>query len=170
MAGLTARVSFTGPLFATGATLAAIGRTVDAMLLRVGLFGHKRVQTRTPVGWHGAATGLRGSIFHELIGTPIRRGVLITHGKDYGDVVEVGRRPGRRPPIVPITLWVRGKLGVTDPKASRALAFYVQKKIALRGYAGHRMFARSFPAIKAEFQREAATLTADVAKILNGAP
>jgi hypothetical protein len=163
--GLRARVTLTGPLTAPPRLLRAIEDATDAMLLRVGTFGERIVKDNTPVGWHGAASGLRGSIFHELTGRPSQRGVLITHGMAYGDIVEFGRRPGKRPPFDPIWLWVRRKIGLTGPAAYR-FARYVQDKIGRSGYAGFFMFKRSFPVIEDEFNREGEILRATVARIL----
>ena len=46
--------------------------------------------------------------------------------------LEIGRRPGKMPPIEPIEKWVIGKLNVPEDEA-RGVAFAIAKKIAEKG-------------------------------------
>lgn len=101
----------------------------------------RRVKLLTPVGVLGEA-GLRGSIHGEVRGTPARTAVIGT-SIVYGAVVEHGRRPHQaRPPIAPLELWVRRKLGVPADRA-RGVAFAVAWKIARKGFKGAKMFQRA---------------------------
>ena len=103
----------------------------------------KEVAERTPAGVGGAA-GLRGSI----------EGKVLTFGRtvygsvdtplEYGEVRELGRRPGKGfPPPGPIELWVRSILGV-DEKKVKSVAFLVARKIAVKGFEGAHMFERAW--------------------------
>jgi hypothetical protein len=103
----------------------------------------KEVVERTPMGVGGAA-GLAGSVFGEvrsfgkkvtgIVGTPL----------EYGEVVEMGRRPGRAmPPVGPIALWAQRILGVPENE-SRSVGFAIARKIAVKGTKGARMFERAW--------------------------
>lgn len=103
----------------------------------------KEVVERTPMGVGGAA-GLAGSIFGEVrsfgkkvtgtVGTPL----------EYGEVVELGRRPGRAfPPVAPIALWAQRILGVSE-KESKSVGFAIARKIAIKGTKGAKMFERAW--------------------------
>lgn len=165
MAG--ARIILSGPILTQpAATAARIAQRVDATLLDIGLAGQRLVQTRTPVGASFKGAGLYDSIFHELRGSPIRRSVLISHGRPYGDIVEAGRRPGL-PPFGPILWWVRRKVGLSGRQAF-AFARYVQKKIGRAGYIGFGMFKRTMPEVEALVRRVTPVLQAEIAAIMNG--
>jgi len=51
-------------------------------------------------------------------------------------VIEYGRRPGVGIPILPLMEWVRRKLGVTDYKQQRSIAFAISMKAKRQGRAG----------------------------------
>jgi len=100
---------------------------------------------RTPAGVGGAA-GLRGSVhggvmrqgksFRGFWGTPL----------EYGEVIEEGRRPGKAmPPVHPIALWARSKLGVPTDEAESA-GFAIARKIAVYGFEGAHMFEEAWEA------------------------
>ena len=48
-------------------------------------------------------------------------------------VLNSGRKPGTFPPIEPILDWVRGKLGISDEKEARSVAFVIARKISQSG-------------------------------------
>jgi hypothetical protein len=110
------------------------------------------VMQRTPVGVGGSA-GLRGSIFGEVRGdNKSVRGIWGTPLK-YGEVIELGRKPGGNfPPVSPIEIWVRRKLGITE--GSEGVALAIARAIHRRGYSpngdvgpdGARMFEKAWEA------------------------
>lgn len=53
--------------------------------------------------------------------------------RNYGFFVEFGRRPGRRPPVRVLSLWVKRRLGEKDPDDNRRLSFLIARKIGKRG-------------------------------------
>lgn len=112
---------------------------IGAGLVEIGLIFERTVKEETPLG---ATKLLRGSTFSEPRGTPIRE-VLVAQTQIYSPIVERGRRPGRFPPIGPIELWVRRKLGV-DPGQSKGVAFVIARKIAQKGTSGAAMFFKGF--------------------------
>lgn len=78
------------------------------------------VVQRTPAGV-GGASGLRGSIG----ATEPRvsaRGADVTVGSplEYAEPVEYGRRAGKQPPVDPLILWAKRKLGLPEEEATRA--------------------------------------------------
>lgn len=94
-----------------------------------------------PAGVGGAA-GLRGSIYGETVVMGEQIVGKVAHSSLYGDIVEMGRRPGKFPPTAPIALWVRSILGVSGAEA-KAVTFLVARKIARKGYKGAWMFKRA---------------------------
>lgn len=103
----------------------------------------RRVRLRTPVGVFGDGGGLRGQIFGEVRGTPARE-AYIGHTSVYGDVIELGRRPG---PISEtgresIRLWVQKVLRPAGDRLDQ-VAFAVTQKIRTRGFPGAHMFQRA---------------------------
>lgn len=120
-------------------TLDEMEKTMDRIVRRL----ESEVVLRTPAGVGGDA-GLRGSIAGEvkafgrsvagIVGTPL----------EYGEVVELGRRPGKRmPPVDPIALWARRKLGVPENKA-KSVGFAIARKIAVEGFEGAHMFEKAW--------------------------
>jgi hypothetical protein len=102
-------------------------KTVDTL--------EQAITTRTPVN-----TGLlRGSIATSVRGTTTSVMGEVMTPLFYGIVVEVGRRPGRFPPIRPIQLWVIRK-GIAPVGQSKAVAFLIARAIARRGTEGAFMF------------------------------
>ena len=112
---------------------------VGATLIEMGLVMENTVKEETPLG---ATKILRGSIFSEPRGTPIRE-VLVASTQLYAPIVERGRQPGKFPPIGPIELWVRRKLGI-DPGKSKGVAFVIARSIARKGTKGAAMFYKGF--------------------------
>lgn len=109
------------------------------------------VKLETPV-----STGnLRGSITHEITGTPVNLVGMVITPLLYGEVVERGRRPGKMPPIAPIELWVirqgfewtyKTKSGGTRPMTTHQMAYIIARAIGKRGTKGAAMFAKGFEA------------------------
>lgn len=87
--------------------------------------------------------------------------------------VEDGRRPGRKPPLAPILLWVRRVIAPPEEDA-KGIAFAIRYKIgkegtkAWRQMGGRHMFEFGFNAGKSTvdrfFGRATARITADLAK------
>jgi len=104
-----------------------------------------------PEGALGGSGGLRGSVFHELRGTPIRT-LIAGWGAPYADVVSRGRRPGKWPPRGPIELWVRKVLNVPEKRIASA-TFLVQRKIGTRGTRGSAFVERTLSRLEPLAQR-----------------
>jgi hypothetical protein len=54
-------------------------------------------------------------------------------GNDYIEVLDRGRGPGRFAPVDNIRDWVRSKLGITEEKELKQVAFLVNRKLAREG-------------------------------------
>ena len=103
----------------------------------------KEVVERTPRGVGGAG-GLAGSISGEVVSAGGRVTGIVGTPVEYGVVVELGRRPGKRmPPTAPIALWAQRKLGLTEKEASSA-AFAIARNIAAEGFEGAKMFGQAW--------------------------
>lgn len=74
---------------------------------------------------------------------------------EYAIVLEKGRKPGKGIPIEPLTLWVKRKIGVSDERAARSMAFAISRKAKRRGIAPkpfvEPMFTAALPAINSAF-------------------
>ena len=57
----------------------------------------------------------------------------ITYSAPYADSIEFGRSPGQMPPVDALMKWVSRKLGVSDPKEARSVAWAVATAIKQRG-------------------------------------
>lgn len=86
---------------------------------------------------------LRGSITSEIHGEPVAQfyGDVFTP-VIYGEPVEMGRKPGRMPPVGAIEQWVIRKLGVEEGKESRNVAFLIARSIGKGGTSGALMFEK----------------------------
>ena len=126
------------------------------------------VVKETPVGATGAA---RGSITKQIFGEPLTDNYsgVVTTAIIYGQALEVGRKPGKFPPVemAGLELWVRRKLGVPSALA-RGVAFAVATVISRRGTKGARMFAKGFAQGKPHVDELWRTLPARVVKRLEG--
>lgn len=160
-------ITATGPLF--GDTRSVVDREVRAVLMETGQLGARLLTERTPAGVSSAGGGLRGSTFTELRGTPGRREQRIGQSKFYAEIVELGRRAGKRPPVAALMRYVQLKLGKRGVEIER-VAFLVARKIGARGYHGAQQFARTARQLEPlARQRLTVDLPARIARALGGA-
>ncbi len=138
------------------------------MIMSLNVFEQLVVQ-ETPVGATGAA---RGSVTKEIFGQPLADNYagVVTTAIIYGQALEVGRKPGKFPPVEMggLELWVRRKLGV-PASLSRGVAYAIATVISRRGTKGARMFAKGFARGKPHVDELWRTLPARVIKRLGGA-
>ena len=93
------------------------------------------VAANTPVNFGTLRTGIHGKVinaFHGIVGVE-------GAGTKYGDIIEMGRRPGKMPPEEPLLLWVRRKIN-PDPKELKSITYLVRRKIGKEGFLGKHMF------------------------------
>lgn len=126
-----------GPLFESRSFQALFDQEISAELTELSAIGQRMVVSGTP---RGASGLLRGSIFFELRGRPGARAGVVTSSVFYAPIVERGRRPGKRPPVRALVLWVVRKLGISDARQARSVAFLVARKIGRVGTTGASMF------------------------------
>ena len=69
----------------------------------------------------------------------------------YAVPVELGSRP-HFPPLAPIALWVRRKLGISNEGEARSVAFLIARKISRRGTPPREFFKQGFEAGKGRVQ------------------
>ncbi len=122
-----------------GATADVIAAEMYSTMLASLTLIEAKVVSHTPVN-----TGaLRASIGYEIHGRPPDFWGEVATDIVYGLPVELGRKPGKFPPPAPIQLWVRRKLGISDDRQVRVVAFLVARAIARRGtQPGARMFEK----------------------------
>lgn len=77
----------------------------------------------------------------------VPHGVEFYNFAKHGPIVELGRRPGKMPPVDKLTDWVQRKnlvpRGARNRKKARAVAFLIARKIARKGIKGHHILARA---------------------------
>ena len=128
-----------GPLFEQPE--AVIQEGTDRFITEVTALLENAVKSITPVGVFGAQGGLLSTIHGETVdlGTPSAMGI-VGHQSPYGDVIEMGRRPGgKMPPEGSLIRWIEVVLGADENTAKR-LEFPIRRKIAQKGFAGAMMF------------------------------
>jgi len=137
-----------------------IAREVELTVVGIALDMEAGVVAHTPVG----ATGqLRGSITHQISGSGIamQGRVFSTDVPVKVASVEHGRAPGRMPPLAPIELWVRRKLG-----GDSAAAYLIARAIGRRGTNGAQMFHKGYEAGLSKAQARIEALRAAIARAL----
>ena len=138
---------------------------VAAMMEAVALL-ERSVKMKTPTGVFGAQGGLLAGIHGEVVnvgGAGVKG--LVGHQSPYGDVIELGRRPGQKwPPAGVLLRWIEKKItqwegGKWKGRESSAagLEFVIRRKIGVKGFEGAKMFekalAENWPKIEEIFGR-----------------
>lgn len=141
-------IQATGPLF-EGKAREVIHDQLQAAAHEIVMILVKAVKAGTPVGVFGDQGGLRAGIYGEVQrGESVVRGV-VGHQSLYGDVVELGRRPGKAmPPKGSLVRWIEIKWGV-DRKFAERMEYVVRRSIAgdpaaPRRREGAKMFQKAF--------------------------
>ena len=117
--------------------------------------------SRAPLG--ELAQSLRREVFQDNAIT-IGRVFLGAPADEYGLFVETGTRPHFPPPAA-IEGWVRRRLGITDDRQAREVAFLIGRKIARSGTPGRQLFER---ALAENVERVVRILEDEVAKAVSG--
>jgi len=95
----------------------------------------------------GVTALLRGGVAAAITGEGVTLVGRVFDAVSYALPVELGSRP-HFPPIGPIALWVRRKLGISDEREARSVAFLIARKISRVGTKPVKFFARGFDAGK----------------------
>lgn len=148
---LNATITAKGPLF-DGRAPEIIRKGLLSAMFEATLYLEKKVKEKTPRGVYGSAgAGLQATIAGEVFcyGTTIEG--IVGHGMEYGDVIEYGRRPGKKPPpVAAIKRWVEFKgIIITDKKTNKDLSSEEIAKlfcwsIAAKGFEGVHMFENTW--------------------------
>lgn len=70
-------------------------------------------------------------------------GAQLVNDAPHAGVLEYGRRAGKKmPPLAPLVLWCRRKMGLSEEEAKRA-AFVIARKIAKDGTKPHRIMSKT---------------------------
>lgn len=123
------------------------------------------VVAKTPRGI-GGGSGLAGSIAGEVVRHGTSISTVVGTPFLYGEVVEVGRRPGSMPPTGPIALWAQKKLGIEE-KSATGVAFAIAMKIKKEGTKGAHMFEDTLKARDGWIINELVGIAGRVAKRAN---
>ncbi len=135
---------------------------MTAMRSSLGVF-EDTVSSRTPAN----VGTLQNSISGNIRGSQLTIRGEVVSPLPYAAAVEYGRRPGKRPPIGPIKLWVSQ---VIKPPAKEldGIAFLIARAIGRWGTEEHRMFGRGFraglPYVQALWRKVPAKITKRLAK------
>src|SRR3970040_2461111 len=118
-------------------------------------------RSSAPLG--GLGRSVKREVFSDAdTGRAIGRVFLGSPADQYGLFVEVGTRPHFPPPAA-IEGWVRRRLGVTNDRQARELAFLIGRKIARTGTPGRFLFER---ALEENEERVVAIFEEEVANAL----
>ncbi len=129
------------PLF-NGTSHKVIGEEMN-LAINAGVLHLKgAIQPETPVGVTGA---LRAGVQTSITGAATSIVGRVFDPVSYAIPVESGSRP-HFPPVAPLQLWVRRKLGISDEREVRSVAFLIARKISRVGTKPVLMFRRSFDA------------------------
>ena len=131
------RITETGPLLA-GESAEVVTRHLSAATAEATQYGARRVKQRTP---QGVDAMLVKSIQPEVrrAGTNQVFGLIGT-ALAYGQVIEMGRKPGGRvPPKGSLLRWVKFRFGIGGEDAERAETA-LRFSIAQKGFPGIHMF------------------------------
>ena len=102
---------------------------------RIGTALVPEIKKETPIG---ATSKLRNTTVYQVLGTSedmrmeIRQSAFSPSGFPYGVAVRKGTRP-HFPPIAALIPWVVKKLGISDAKQARTVAFLIARKISKVG-------------------------------------
>jgi hypothetical protein len=80
-------------------------------------------------------------------------GARVYNTAPYASIIEMGRRPGRFPPITLIQKWAQRRLGLSL-KEAKAAAFPIARAIAKRGLIGRKVMANAMPKVEKDFLEE----------------
>jgi hypothetical protein len=164
------RIEARGPLFEPGVPEAAIQAGLDRFVVEVCALLETKVKAGTPVGVFGAQGGLLSTIHGEPvgIGKPEVMGI-VGHQSAYGDVIEMGRRPGTMPPAGSLVRWIQTVMlpGASDREAER-IEYAVRMKIKQKGFDGAHMFQNAFDSGKDAIASIAADCGLTIAQGLGG--
>lgn len=123
-----------------------IERNLTSAMYETTAFLEREVKERTPQGVFGErGAGLRNTIYGEVShqGTPVVLGV-VSHQSLYGNVIALGRRPGRKmPPAGSLIDWIVLKLDGVDEDEAEDIEYGVRRNIAKFGFEGVHMFQKA---------------------------
>jgi hypothetical protein len=134
------KIQASGPLLEQRNWAEVFDLDIQRELVELGSIAQRMVVADTP---RGASGLLRGSTAIAMRGEPGRRSVSVFQSAFYAPIVERGRRPGKRPPTDALVLWVVRKLGITDAKRARGVAFLIARKIGRVGTSGSAAFFKT---------------------------
>ena len=104
----------------------------------------REVKALTPTGVFGVSGGLVSTIHGEVL--EMGKKGIIGHGSPYGDVIEMGRRPGQKwPPEGVLERWIEKKIGASG-ESVKGIEFLIRRKIGRKGFPGVHMFEKAFKA------------------------
>ena len=140
---LKATVSMKGATF-DGKAPEIIRKDLLSAMHEADAFLVRKVKEKTPQGVFGMQGGLISTIFDEVMQHGTEISGVVGHGSKYGDVIEYGRRPGKKmPPAGAMLRWVELKTGLSGKPAQR-VEFLIRRKIGKEGFPGVHMFEKTF--------------------------
>lgn len=145
---LTVRVKTTGPLWQPQLASAQVRSQVAQLLTAAALEVQRTVRLRSPVG----ATGYLRRSWSIQPAAPTRLVSSVYTNVEYALPVELGRR-AEWVPIAPLELWVRRKLGISEPAAT-SVAWAISTKKSRTPTPGQFFFQRSLQETLPRIQRQ----------------
>lgn len=112
-----------------------------------------------------------GTFDRSWIVTKLSDGALLSNTAQHSRFVEVGRRPGKQPPVKAIEAWMSAKkIGKTQGRGRRArlrsVAWIIARKIGRKGTRGRYILKRTIPKMR---KRLALELAVQMRKVFQNA-
>src|SRR3990167_6339597 len=123
-----------------------IPRETQMFLHEAGALIEKSVRQRTPQGVCGTQSGARASIFAETRQSAGLFSEVIGSNLAYIEPLEVGRRPGKQPPVDALIPWVEKFIALDEGETAEGVAFVIARAIGRRGTQGAHMFEQGLNA------------------------
>lgn len=97
----------------------------------------------------------RGAFERAFVVTKLADGAALSNSAKHARFVELGRAPGRQPPVQAILEWMIAKrIGKKDDPATQAIARRIARKIGRKGTRGSFVFRRLIPRLRKRLQIE----------------
>jgi hypothetical protein len=131
--------------------LQKMARELRPVLLQGAYEGAERSLEQLRLSTITAGAWASGDFYRGWRAVKGRDGVYVRNVAPHAIWVELGRKPGRFPPIIVIQRWVEAKLQIGGPEA-RKTAFLIARKIANSGIRGRFILKRAQPMIRRQIQ------------------
>lgn len=141
------QVTKSGQLFREAEAVGVVDEALNKSLTGAAAFLAGQIKLAAPVG---VTSALRGSILWSV--SSLAGEARVFTPLEYALPIERGRKAAW-PPLDPILLWVKRKLGISDEKQARNVAFLICRKLGTARRPGDFFFEKAVQKNEREIQR-----------------